>query len=142
MRREFSKQCTGRGCDRPVIARGFCRRHYLRWYKHNDPEAGRTARGEPMRWLKSQIAFDGEDCLTWPFNRNTRGYGTVGRHNASRVMCELVHGPAPSRSHDAAHSCGLGHKGCVHPKHLRWATKKENQADRYIHGTLSKGPAS
>lgn len=30
--------CTHPGCDAPVLARGWCRKHYLRWYKHGDPE--------------------------------------------------------------------------------------------------------
>jgi len=29
--------CTIENCQSPVIARKFCRKHYLRWYKHGDP---------------------------------------------------------------------------------------------------------
>ena len=49
-------------------------------------------------------------------------------------MCELAHGEAPPR-YEAAHSCGRGHLGCVNPRHLRWATSKENKADMIVHGT-------
>lgn len=53
-------------------------------------------------------------------------------------MCELVHGAPPTPDHEAAHSCGKGHEGCIHPKHLSWATHSENQLDRREHGTNKK----
>lgn len=30
--------CSISGCERPVQARGWCQRHYVRWWKHGDPE--------------------------------------------------------------------------------------------------------
>jgi HNH endonuclease len=54
-------------------------------------------------------------------------------------MCELAYGPAPSPRHQVAHSCGKGHEGCVNPRHLRWATPKENSADMVLHGTALRG---
>jgi hypothetical protein len=54
-------------------------------------------------------------------------------------MLTLTAGPPPSPDHEAAHSCGRGHEGCVNPKHLRWATHKENQADKEGHGTILRG---
>jgi hypothetical protein len=53
---------------------------------------------------------------------------------AHRLMCELVHGPAPSEKHEAAHECGNGKNGCCHPKHLFWKTRTENAEDRVAHG--------
>jgi hypothetical protein len=54
------------------------------------------------------------------------------------MVCEQVNGPPPSSKHEVAHSCGRGHEGCVNRRHLRWATRKENHADRIKHGTLGK----
>jgi hypothetical protein len=42
----------------------------------------------------------------------------------------------------AAHSCGNGHLGCVNPRHLRWATAKENAHDELLHGRKVYGEAS
>lgn len=50
-------------------------------------------------------------------------------------MCTIAHGAAPTDRHEAAHFCGCGHLGCIHPGHLRWALPIENQADRKRHGT-------
>jgi hypothetical protein len=46
-------------------------------------------------------------------------------------MCEHRHGPAPTPGHQAAHTCGNGHNGCVNPWHLNWKTPAENQCERY-----------
>lgn len=55
------------------------------------------------------------------------------------MVCEAVHGPAPSPHHEAAHTCGRGSSGCINPNHLRWATPTENQADKIEHGTSNRG---
>lgn len=32
--------CSVDGCEDSVRVRGWCNRHYLRWYRHGDPLAG------------------------------------------------------------------------------------------------------
>lgn len=56
----------------------------------------------------------------------------------ARMVCEEVNGPPPTPAHQAAHSCGKGHLGCITPQHLRWATQVENEADKLIHGTHNR----
>lgn len=98
-------------------------------------------KGVGAAWLNAYVGWcDPVECLFWPFARNPiKGYGTLGhmgkQHYAHRFMCELVHGPAPSKKHQASHSCGKGHWGCVNPLHLSWATNSQNQLDRKRHGT-------
>jgi len=41
---------------------------------------------------------------------------------------------------DAAHSCG--ERMCINPRHLRWATRKENEADKVAHGRDIRGERS
>jgi hypothetical protein len=50
-----------------------------------------------------------------------------------------AHGEPPTARHEAAHSCGKGHLGCVHPGHLSWKTRNENRADMVRHGMLPRG---
>ena len=77
------------------------------------------------------LAFPGE---------NSGGYGAItfrGRlTGAHRAMCTLAHGEPPV-GYWVAHSCGQ--RDCCNPRHLRWATPKENQADKRSHGTVNSG---
>lgn len=89
------------------------------------------------------IPFAGDDCLKWPFHTRPDGRGEYKvdgcKQLAHRVVCEIAHGQAPTPQHHAAHCCGNGHLGCVNPRHLRWATKSENEKDRALHGTSNRG---
>lgn len=85
-----------------------------------------------------------EDCLPWPYGTNGSGYGVVrweGRKRpAHRVVLELVEGPPPAESMEAAHAPLVCHNRlCVSPAHLRWATSAENKADRVLDGTVARG---
>ncbi len=103
----------------------------------------RTAPGAPLAFLAQALLADTDQCIRWPFSGNGQGWGKVyvdGRLQvASRVVCERTHGAPPTRKHQAAHSCGKGHEGCINPRHIRWATRAENEADKLLHGTQSRG---
>lgn len=136
--------CSIEGCADPELARGYCNRHYKRFRRHGDPSAGGTAKGEPEKALAAaMIHGDREMCLIWPFAKNDHGYGVISRnrkmHRVSRIICENAHGKPPTSLHEAAHNCGRGHLGCVNRFHLRWATTKENAADKVGHGTSNRG---
>ncbi|MBZ9807672.1 HNH endonuclease signature motif containing protein [Mesorhizobium sp. ESP-6-2] len=96
-----------------------------------------------MRFLLNDaLNFSGEVCLAWPYNKDEHGYPLVrnkGRaRRAHRILCEAAHGPQPSPERkEVAHGCGK--PCCVNPRHLRWATPKENQADKILHGTTNRG---
>jgi len=100
-------------------------------------------KGRGLAWLKAHVEHQGEECLIWPQSRNYQGYGQLGYfgkvRKAHHIMCLLVHGPAPTARHEAAHNCGKGHLGCVHPKHVEWKTRIENAMDTIMHGTYFKG---
>lgn len=102
--------------------------------------------GKTGDWLRSTaMAWDSDACLQWPFARNANGRGVTWRDcgsvDAHVVVCEAEHGPRPTPLHDAAHTCGQGHQGCVNRKHLRWDTKRNNMADKKRHGTHREGEA-
>lgn len=133
--------CSVKSCDNPVSAKGMCVAHYDRMRRRGTTEPSQTPKGEPLRFLTSQVLpFQGDDCLLWPYNRHSRGYGMIwldGRpQRVTRIVCEDRHGPPPDGAH-AAHSCGV--PSCCNPKHLRWATGSENQLDRVAHGTHNRG---
>ena len=94
-----------------------------------------TRWGEPRKWLEEHLNFSPDECLIWPFARCQR---TI-EQPAYRAMLRLTKGDPPTPKHEAAHSCGNGHLGCINPKHLRWATHLENEADKIAHGTVAHG---
>lgn len=148
----FGARCSVSGCKKKRDAKGFCPAHYARWKVYGDPLAGGVRNGDGLKWLADNVEYDGENCLIWPFGASEEDLGRDKGYamtyvdgvvtGAHIVMCQLVHGDRPSEDHVAAHSCGNGHKACVHPKHLRWATRSENEADKHLHGTKGVGADS
>lgn len=141
--------CSVPGCAKREKARGWCSMHYFRWAKHGDPLVGRsnTPSGVPAAFLNTAISYSGDDCILWPYAKNNAGYGQINmgrgfKKLAHRFVCESINGPPPTATAFAVHSCGNGHLGCVTPKHLRWATPKENSADMIRHGRSTRGTAS
>jgi len=138
--------CSVNGCNRKVLARGWCGKHYQRRVKYKNPNATKmTERGLPLHFLhKIAIPYQGNNCLIWPYCKSNDGYAGIrvnGRsHTVSRLICELVNGiPPTNQKYEAAHICGNGQLGCVNPKHLKWKTPKDNKSDELIHGTRNRG---
>lgn len=131
--------CAVENCGKPLRARGYCNSHYIRFRTKGDPLAGGIDSGATKRWLESHANYTGDDCLTWPYARNNRGYGRTKDGLAHRRMLCLTVGDPPSPGTQAAHSCGKGHEGCCNPRHLRWATAIDNENDKREHGTDNRG---
>jgi hypothetical protein len=130
----IAKACEVEGCERPIYkAAAYCRPHRRAAEQYGDPLARkRSEKGAGAALLLSLVGTDNDDCVLWPFGGYLNGYGYVyfkgkltGAHRAS---CWLKFGAPPTSDHQAAHSCGQ--KRCVNPRHLRWATQRENEADK------------
>lgn len=95
------------------------------------------------QWVEEHSVWDEDACLIWPFGKTSAGYGVIYNGGkqilAHRFMCTLAHGAPPPGKTDCAHNCGNGSRGCVNPRHLRWATRSENMADCALHGTRLDG---
>lgn len=141
---KYGPICRVDSCANPTQSLGYCTTHYYRFKRNGHPCAGpRSVRGEKLRWIRAHSSYSGEQCLTFPFPLGRDGYGSVryagASHRAAHVMLRLAAGDPPSPIHQCAHSCGNGHKGCVNPRHLRWATPAENTEDRRQHGNILIG---
>lgn len=130
-----SSICAVPGCGKKVHDRGVCYAHIERLPIPGQTGARRAGFGEATRWFNAHIAYQGDDCLAWPFLAHNQGYGQLSYKGekwlAHRLMTVLVHGAPPSPDHIAAHSCGKGHLGCVNPKHLSWKTVQSNHDDKF-----------
>ena len=84
-----------------------------------------------------------DDCVLWPYGVNTKGYGRLTKNNfgylAHRVSLSFSHGQSyPDLL--ACHKPLICHNPtCVNPRHLRWATPKQNTADKLVDKTMLKG---
>lgn len=136
-------KCSVRTCAKSVTRRQWCEAHYRRFLKYGDPTAGGTPKGAARQFLEDTKIYEGDDCVRWPFGTLPRGYGLIGVDGkmkpVHRIICEYVNGPQPTPLHEAAHSCGNGHLGCITPRHLSWKTHQENEKDKVTHGTIRRG---
>lgn len=137
--------CVIEGCKTRTTGRSLCSKHYSDYRRRKQ---GSAKSPDPNFWWVCDHANweDDNECLIYPkFNEGSTAFPTITLDGekmvATRYMCFLKHGPSPTPEHQAAHSCGKAHLGCINPNHLRWATRKENEADKIIHGTLHVGEA-
>ena len=138
------KTCSAPNCPAPATKREWCRKHYLRWWRHGDPlKTYRPPNGTATQFIETALSYQADDCLIWPFARHSNGYPRININGhttgAHRVICARAHGSAPSPKHEAAHLCGNGHLGCISPFHLQWKTRQENNDDKFVHGTHQRG---
>ena len=98
--------------------------------------ARKAKAGEARAFLWAALTSETDDCILWPFGL-IMGYAQINKGEyGHHFICEQAHGPRPP-GYEAAHNCGV--PACINPRHLRWATAVDNQADRLRHGTSNRG---
>jgi len=138
--------CSFKGCDKPARTRGWCPKHYTRWWKHGDPSirlpmgpppGSRQTPVEPRFWAKVNKT---EGCWLWTGGTAGEGYAMFSpRHGqqvyAYRFAWELLVGPIPE-GHEIDHvrDRGCTSRLCVKaiadehgPAHLEPVTGEENR---------------
>lgn len=139
--------CSIPDCGKPVKSRGWCNNHYALWYRNGAPERAKSTPEEQWEFFLTKVLpCKSDKCLIWPYTKGSFGYGRMIRNGKQRYVhrlaCEATYGQPVGEARDVAHSCGNGHLGCVNPRHLRWATKSENNADKIRHGRSNRGEAN
>lgn len=126
--------CSIEGCDKKVLARGWCVKHYTRWRSHGDPNAllqeqrhGMTLR---ERFLCDVPVADGDGCWEWKGNCDPNGYGRIAVDGtpqlAHRVSWIVLKGPLKANEF-VLHRCD--NPPCVKPGHLFLGTQQDNIRD-------------
>lgn len=139
MATDIGTKCKIKGCYKTVQAKGVCGMHYGRKRRYGSYEKRENPKKARVPWIKKHVDYDKDGCLIYPFGRSpSTGYAALRLEDGSnigahRYMCILANGEPPTKKHLALHSCGNGHLGCVHPKHLRWGTYSDNIKDRNKH---------
>jgi hypothetical protein len=90
------KTCSVEGCDREVLARGWCGRHYSRWHKNGDPlvisprlKGDPNASVESSRFIRgTQVFFTVDGRSFIEIQRVRKGQRVTGRRYGFVFVCE------------------------------------------------------
>lgn len=101
--------------------------------EHGDVRRAVASRTRKRGW-RLRGFIDGDGYLRYVLRAPDRSKAPICAH----VMVALAFiGPAPSDKHEVAHNNGS--RVANHHSNLRWATRKENDADTKVHGTDRSG---
>lgn len=140
----IAKVCDLAGCGRKHWAKGLCKKHYEK--KRVTGTLSPIHHGT-RAFVDAAITSDTDDCIIWPYRLNDGGYGVVTHEGKQtpvhRVVLIKTKGSPPSPALVAAHAPVICHdRRCINPKHLRWATRSENEADKALDGTRPFGSSN
>lgn len=120
------RTCSMSECKNAHKARGLCKTHYYRLRAYGSPSTKVRAK----RVWPTDAVRAGE-CLVWPYNIDSSGYGTVyvdgkkklaHRHAWEQACGAIPHGMLVD------HKCH--NRRCIEISHLRLATRSQNNANR------------
>lgn len=125
--------CSIDTCERPRVARGWCRSHYARWDTTGDSRAsvpiGTTHRAPAIQRLMRRVHLEdrgyASPCWIWEGVTYHNGYGQIGSSRTHRVSYSHYVGPIPEGL-VLDHLCRV--RECCHPWHLEAVTQRENIA--------------
>lgn len=117
--------CIIDGCEKHILARGWCGSHYGRWKRWGDPLTKLLRYNTPDERFKAYTEWRGE-CLVWTGSLNS-GYGQMrvgeGPMLAHRYAYVRAHGEI-AEGLEIDHICRV--RACVNIQHLRAVTRQQN----------------
>ena len=118
--------CSVEDCEIKHYARSYCRKHYNKCMKYNNPLAGGQRYSSPDESLARRVKKNGS-CSVWTGYKNHLGYGYIWVDSKSRsvhrYVWEQAYGPIPPGK-EIDHKCW--NRACVNLDHLRVVSRSEN----------------
>lgn len=135
-RRVGVEPCEIEGCERKILARGWCSTHYKRWWTTGTTDEPPFGPNRPRPFWEYVEVGEPDEC--WPFfkNRRTRtgrGVYHIGSKTitGARMAWELTFGPIPAGLL-VLHKCDFG--PCCNPSHLELGDYFKNNRDAITRG--------
>jgi len=141
-------------CGLPVYAREMCKPHYMKWWRHGDPNRkpqrvtrpANMSEGDAFHWFMPgeppPSSSPTEGCWDWTGSTWPNGYGmlwTKGKHVPAHAVAYRLYGtePVTEENYCILHSCDR--PICCQPAHLRPGTKAQNNQDKIDRGRQTRG---
>lgn len=122
--------CAVDGCDRVHWSHSYCRLHWNRVKANGSPH--RAPRPSELLQQVIDSTEETDECIEWPFKRNSKGYGILNDKRVHRLVLMASAGEPPPDKPMALHSCH--NPPCCNAKHLRWGSAKDNTRDMMLAG--------
>ena len=121
------KICSIEDCNRKHYGKGWCVKHYKRWWRYGDPLSVKLIRGSIEKSFFAKFERVTESgCWIWTAGLHKQRYGAIWNKDAHRVSWEIHHGEIPDGLH-VCHRCDV--PSCVNPNHLFLGTHQDNMDD-------------
>lgn len=122
------RTCSIEDCDRPHLARDWCRAHYLRWYKTGDVRAADPIAGGVLNSIQDfwdRVVPEG-DCWVWG-GTNNGAYGVFSHQGTPWLAHRFAY---VTLTDEDIEGRSLDHRClntlCVNPDHLDNITQSEH----------------
>lgn len=123
-----NRTCEIDGCRGKHLAHGFCRKHYLRKYRHGSPHTLKLMqRTSAVSRILCRVRILDNGCVVYTGRLTKKGYVHIKNRGkmrfGHRIIYEHFIGPIPE-GEEPDHTCSR--RACINPFHLDPVSHAEN----------------